>query len=206
MNEMLTVESIFSRGNNLLLRFSEEFGYVRAVTATVLSPDKDGIFLMIEQIEVFPNIKLGAEITLSYQTASGEEHIFGTYLIQKLIKESPILIVAQPKDVNFTSLRRFRRTDVNLPFEISVSGNKISGTVVNLSPCGLLASITSKQDLSVGQELTFELKFPTPPEPVQMSGHFVRSEIVGNNQTLAINFLNVTDEIREIIIDYTLYN
>ena len=119
MKELLTVESIFSQGSNLLLRFSEELGYIRAVTATVQKPEKDEIILMVEQLEVFPKIKLGTEITLSYQTFDGEEYVFGSYLIKKIIQESPILIIAQPKDVSFTSLRRFRRTNVNLPFEMN---------------------------------------------------------------------------------------
>jgi c-di-GMP-binding flagellar brake protein YcgR len=206
MKELLTVETIFSQGSNLLLRFSEELGYIRALTVTVQKPEKDEIILMIEPPEVFSKIKLGTEITLSYQTSDGEEYLFGSYLIKKIIQEAPILIIAQPKDVSFTSLRRYRRTNVKLPFEMTIKGTKVNGLVVNLSPCGLLASITPIQNLQLKEELTFELKFPTHPEPIQLIGQLVRSEIIGKNQKIALNFLNTTDETREIILAYTLYN
>ena len=205
MEEMLTVENIFRRGNNLLVQFLLEFGYFKKFNSTILNYEKDSILLMLEQVEILPKIKLGAEMTLSYQTPNGEEYVFGTYLIKNIIKQSPLLILAEPKNVSFVSLRRFRRKAVKLSLDIILKGNYIKCLITNLSPCGLLAEIntTPPPDLTVGQELAFILNFPS--QPVQLDGYIVRFEVTENGAIMALNFSNVTNQIREVIIDYILH-
>ena len=202
---MLTIESIFSPGNTLQINFSIELGSVKTYTVTVIALKEEGLYVATKEIELVNLIELGVEIMIFYEHTDGTKYIFGTYKIEHIVHESPVLILAKPWKVKYNLLRRYFRVDVDLPFYYSLDGNVHIGQIVDLSACGLLALVNQDPRFSIGSDLGFRLVLPSAGEPFPLKGHIARSKsLADNKQELGINFLDLPENVRSEISKYLL--
>jgi hypothetical protein len=157
------------------------------------------LFVATKEIEFVNLLELGAEITLTFVDTDGKKYLFGTYKIAHILHESPVLILAKPWKVNFALLRRHFRFNLELPFYYLLDGNVHIGQATDLSSCGLSAIVAPDPQLVLGSQLAFQVKFPNF-EPFQLKGELTRCDVIEDNKlAIALDFLNVTDQMRQEI-------
>ncbi len=224
MENILSVEKIFSPGNSIQIIFSEYIGNIKKFSATVTAFQDEGLYVATKEKELANLLEQGSEITIEYENEDGKKYFFGAYKIAHVSQEGPILILAKPWKanqkllrryfdnnvvlpwkVNVASLRRYFRVNVELPFYL-LDGNVHIGQIIDLSVGGLFVVLNPDAQFLLGSHLDFQLKLPDG-KPLQLQGEIVRTEIVENNKLgVGINFLNLSEEAREEITQYLLNN
>lgn len=205
-----TPEQVFKVGGIITIHFSNSIGRITDCTATiknVLKAKENKLFLEFEPWIVAEQIHEGSELTIGFQGADHKKHKFGTYVIEKKVGEEPLLILANPIAVDYTSFRRYIRADVDISCQCFFNGKTYEGKVVNLSGCGLYSVGGLNQELNEGVVLKFDFKIPGNSKSTQLKGRIVRVEYIGNpiKQGIAVDFDEFIDEyIRmEIVVFVT---
>lgn len=205
-----TPEQILKTGNTILIRFSNRIGQLTECNATIknlLKGKENKLFLEFERRNLTDQFHEGSELTIIFQGADRKTHIFGTYVIEKKVNETPLLILANPVKVDYTSFRRYIRADVDFPCHCFFHGNSYTGKITNLSGCGLFAVGAFNQELTVGTVLKYEFILPRNLKPTQIMGRIVRVEFLENpvKQGNAVDFDEFVDEYSrmEIVVYVT---
>lgn len=205
MENFLSVKSIFSPGNTLSLNFVDETSYLKTFFATVIDLKNNDLLLKIREEWLAPLLKPGTEITISYQAHEGKKYLFGSYLIKQVIGDSSPVVLLKPWKVDFTSLRRYYRKEVDLSFYYFLNNNTFTGQAVNLSACGLYGYMEHDPELTVGKQFLLQLLLPTLILPLQLQGEIVRVEIGDHKLGVAVNFQFISESMREEILNYLLH-
>jgi len=205
-----TPEQILKVGNTILIRFSNRIGQLTECNVTIknlLKGKENKLFLEFEQQDLMDQLHEGSELSISFQGADRKTHIFGTYVFEKKVTETPPLILANPVKVDYTSFRRYIRADVNLPCHCFFHGKSYEGKVINLSGCGLFAVGAITQELTIGTILKYEFILPKNLKPTQILGRIVRVDFLENpiKQGNAVDFDEFVDEYSrmEIVVFVT---
>ena len=205
MEHFLSVKNIFSPGNTLSLNFVDQTSYLKTFFATVVDLKNNDLLLKIREEWLISLLKPGTEITISYQVSEGKKYLFGSYLLKQIVAESSALVLLKPWKVDFSSLRRYYRREVDLPFYYFLNNDTFAGEAVNLSACGMFALVGYDPELSIGKQFAFQLHLPTCILPLQLKGEIVRVEITDHKLGIAVNFLHVSESMREEILNYLLH-
>lgn len=205
-----TPEQIFKVGNTITIHFSNSIGRITECNATiknVLKAKENKLFLEFEPWIVANQIHEGSELTIGFQSTDRKKHQFGTYVIEKKVGEGPLLILANPVTVDYTSFRRYIRADVDITCQCFFNGKNFTSKVINLSGCGLFSVSELNQDVKEGVILKFDFKIPGNSKAAQLMGRIVRTEFVGNpvKQGIAVDFDEFIDEYTrmEIVVFVT---
>jgi hypothetical protein len=205
-----TPEQVFRVGNKITIHFSNSIGRITECNATiknVLRAKENKLFLEFEPWIIPDQIHEGSELTLSFEGTDHKKHRFGSYVIEKKVGEGPLLILANPMAVDYTSFRRYIRADVDIACQCFFNGKSFENKVTNLSGCGLYALGLLNQEFKEGVNIKFDFKIPGNSKPTQLIGRVVRVEFVGNpvKQGIAVDFDEFVDEYTrmEIVVFVT---
>lgn len=205
-----TPEQVFKVGNIITIHFANSIGRISECNATiknVLKAKENKLFLEFEPWIVANQFHEGSELTLSFEGPDRKKHQFGTYVIEKKMGEGPLLILANPVEVDYTSFRRYIRADVDISCQCFFNGKSFENKIANLSGCGLYSIGALHQELKEEVVLKFDFKIPGNSKPTQLIGRIVRTEFIGNpvKQGIAVDFDEFVDEYTrmEIVVFVT---
>lgn len=210
MNTYQTPDQVFKVGNKITIHFSSKIGRVSECNATIkniLKAKENKLFLEFEPWILADQIHEGNELTISFEGTDRKKHQFGSYVIEKKVGEEPLIVLANPVAVDYTSFRRYIRADVDIPCQYFFNGKCFEAKVINLSGCGLYSLGGLNQELIEGVNVKFDFKIPGNSKPTQLLGRIVRLEFVGNpvKQGIAVDFNEFVDEYvrMEIVVFVT---
>jgi hypothetical protein len=228
LGNTLTIEQIFTPGNAVEIFFSQYIGNIKSISAEVKAFQKGNLYFTTGAEGTEDLLYAGAEVTLQYKSSENIKYLLGAYRITEVIREASILISAKPWESNSlqyryfapqvetpwkvyaTSLRRFFRVKVDLPFYYTLDEELTKiiqvGRIMDLSVGGLFAVVNPDPRLLLGSRFNFELHLPKVL-PLELRGEVVRSQTIENTKLgIALDFLNISEDNRDQIARYLTQN
>lgn len=206
MDQRELIERLFSPGSRVFIEYVDAQSKIN--NCSTLIESLEGIYLVL-YAPVVNNVPLvfceSQELTLRRLDVQEQEaYVTNVFVIDMLEDKIPLLICSKPQKIEKTSLRRFSRFGVMIPFEYSVNGG-ISGLgrINDLSLSGCYALID--QDLQVNKGVVLNLSLSIPDEAdLLLKGEVIRVDPLPDNGQigLAVYYHDITGAKKEVIYNY----
>ncbi len=206
MDQQELIDKIFSPGSRVILEYVDAQEMIKS--CSTLIEDLEGVYLVL-QTPVVESVAVvfreSQELTLRRLDDQKEEaYVSNVFVVDIRPGKIPLLVCSKPKKIEKTSLRRFSRFGVKLPFKYnSANGPSGSGYINDLSLSGCYALID--KDPQVDKSVILNLIVSIPDEAdLEIEGQIIRVDLLGERGKvgLAINYHGITETMKEVIYSY----
>ena len=207
MNQQELIDKIFSPGSRVMLEYVDDQKMIKS--CSTLIEDLEGVYLVL-QAPVVENVALvfreSQELTLRRLDAQKEEaYVTNVFVVDIRQGKIPMLVCSKPKKIDKTSLRRFSRFGVKLPFIYKNSANGLSGSgyINDLSLNGCYALTDKDPEVDKDVVLNLIVSFPDE-EDLDIDVQVIRVDLLRERGMvgLAINYHEISEAIKEFIYNY----
>lgn len=206
MDQQELIERLFSPGNRVYIEYVDAQNMI--INCSTLSEGLEGIYLVLHA-PVVNNVPLAfresQELTLRRLDAQEQEaYVTNVFVVDMRQDKISLLVCSKPQKIKKTSLRRFSRFGVILPFKYSgVEGISGLGSINDLSLSGCYALID--QDPQVGKGVILDLSVSIPDEAdLILKGEVIRVDPLPDNGRigLAVYYHDITEAKKEVIYNF----
>ncbi len=212
MSESL-LDTLFASGNKLLVEFVNDQNVMNSLQTKV--EDLEGEYLVL-QVPMVNNVPVSfcesQELTLwRLEKQNQQAYVTNVVVIDICQGENELLVCSKPVTIDRTSLRRFYRFDVDLPFRYRTQDNEIerSGRIKDLSLSGCYALINPDSQVDEGTLLELVVNMPGKGSELALNGNVARTDIPAEGEEyltgLAIDYQDLSDEERETLYYYYIF-
>lgn len=167
---------------------------------TIAAPYRRGMYLPPS-----PRRSLTARVT-----AGNCAYLFKSGLIRYITEPIPMWIITRPTEITKVQMRNFVRLDIVLDIHLELieekpaAENPVIATLTrDISAGGLRAVFT--RPVIAGTKVKITLPLPDDAAVIEAAGEIVRvipPDAVGDKQTVAIEFTNISEKTRGQIVKY----
>jgi len=206
MDQQELIERLFSPGNRVYIEYVDAQNIIN--NCSTLIEGLEGIYLVLHA-PVVNNVPLAfresQELTLRRLDAQKQEaYVTNVFVVDMRQDKISLLVCSKPQKIEQTSLRRFSRFGVMLPFKYSdVEGISGLGSINDLSLSGCYALIDQDPQVSKGVILDLSVSIPDE-EDLILKGEVIRVDPLPDNGQigLAIYYHDITEAKKESIYNY----
>ncbi len=212
MNESL-LDTLFASGNKILIEYVNDQNVMNSLQTKVEDLEGEYLILQVPMVNNIPvSFRESQELTL-WRLEKQNQHAYVTNVVVIDIcqGENELLICSKPVKIVRTSLRRFSRFDIDLPFRYRTKDNEIerSGRIKDLSLNGCYALINPDSQVEKGTLLEFIVVVPGKGSELVLNGKVTRTDIPAKGEEyltgLAIDYQDLLDEDRETLYYYYIF-
>ncbi len=194
MEENKLIEKLFAPGNKILVEFADDQKAIKSYQTTV--EDLEGAYLVL-QAPLTNNVPVkfreSQELTLRQVDKQKQEaYVTNVFVIDVRQSKVPLLVCSKPIKIDKTSLRRFSRFGVNLPFKYKSDKHETArhGRINDLSLSGCYALIEADPLVKAGTVLEFTVSMPGEGSVLTLSGRVIRTDqpVEGGDDLTGIAF------------------
>ncbi len=205
MTQAEMIEKVFPPGCRVTLEYVDDHGSVKKSSSHL--EDLEGTYLVLHApiIDNSPvSFRESQELTLRrIDDHKKEAYVTNVFVIEVRQGKTPLLVCSKPKKINKTSLRRFSRFAVDLPFKYRAGELKGSGRVNDFSLTGCYALTELQPGIKEGLVLNLSISLPGEPDII-VKGKIIRADSISEKGMvgLAIDYQDLTDNVMETIYNY----
>lgn len=212
MNECL-LDTLFTSGNKLLVEFVNDKNALKSLQTTVEDLEGEYLVLNTPVVNNAPvSFRESQELTLlRLEKQNQQAYVTNVVVIDICQGENELLVCSKPVKIEKTSLRRFARFDVDLPFRYKTKDNEIerSGRIKDLSLSGCYALINPDSQVEKGTLLEFIVAIPGKGSELVLNGNVTRTDNPAKGEQyltgLAIDYQDLLDDDRETLYYYYIF-
>ena len=204
------LEKAFAPGSMIVLEYIDAQGMMKKSGSRVEDLEASFIILQAPRLNNFQLVfHESQELTLRRLDGEHKEAYMTTVFVIDVRKgEQSVLVCSKPKRIDRSSLRRYSRFNVNMPFKYIVDGQvkEQSGTIRDLSLSGCYALIDPVLAVSEGSSMQLSLAIPGEEKELSLQGKIARVDDPDRNDRdkagLAVDYYDLTDPILETLYGY----
>ncbi len=204
------IEKLFAPGKKVLIECVDS--QMNANSYQTLVEDLEGAYIVLHTPTINGksiSFQESQELTLRcLDQQKQESYVTNVFVIDVRQDKTPLLVCSKPKKINKTSLRRFTRFDVNLPFNYKVQKDdlNLTGRVNDLSLSGCYALVNPDDRLKDGSVLELIIAMPGEGSALNLKARVIRKDEPIKNEKplvgLALDFEDLASSERETLYYY----
>lgn len=205
MTEADYIMNIFPPGSRITLEYAINQGSIKKATSRI--EDLEGTYLVI-QAPVVDNapasFRESQELTLRrIDDLKKEAYVTNVFVIEIRQGKTPLLVCSKPQKIDKTSLRRFSRFAVDIPFKYRFGEARGSGRLHDFSLTGCYALINPEPLLEEGSVLNLSISLPGEPDVI-VKGKIIRTDKLPEKGKigLAIDYQDLSENVKDTIYNY----
>lgn len=202
----MEIDNLFQPGSTIQVEFSNDDGLKYSFPTCVIRSLKSQPLKLVtlKKDSYIDQLKPGTDVNIiCHNEVDKHDYVFATEFLNLKPYNLPIIELARPMKIQYSSRRRHFRCDVNLPFIYFDNHKKeFHGSVTNLSVGGLLAAVSPDYQLTTGKLIEGQIILPNVNKPIQISGHIARIDQAERYNNIGICFSYVTKEQQDHITRY----
>lgn len=210
MVEKGLLEKVFAPGSSVMIEYVNLRGLLKNCSTRVEDLEESYLILRAPYVKGHPErFHESQELTLRRLDGEHKEaYVTSVFVIDVRQGETPMLVCSKPKKINLTSLRRFSRFSVNMPFSyiFSNQGKERSGTIRDLSLGGCYVLIDPEPDLEEGTAMQLLVTIPGDGKALSLKGRVLRIDNLSEGDQgpvgIAVDYYQLTDEMLEKLYGY----
>jgi len=210
MLEKGLLEKVFAPGSSVMIEYVNLRGLLKNCSTRVEDLEESYLILRAPYVKGHPErFHESQELTLRRLDGEHKEaYVTSVFVIDVRQGETPMLVCSKPKKINKTSLRRFSRFSVNMPFSYIFpnQSKEHSGTIRDLSLGGCYALINPEPGLKEGAAMQLLITIPGDGKALSLKGRVLRiynlSEGDQGPVGIAVDYYLLTDEMLEKLYGY----
>lgn len=210
MGEEGLLQKAFAPGSIIMLEYIDAQGLLKNSDTMVEDLEESYIILQAPYSNNLPLFfQESQELTLRRLDGEHKEaYVTSVFVIDIRKDEQPVLVCSKPKRIEKSSLRRYSRFNVNMPFNYSIPGQvqEQSGMIRDLSLSGCYVLIEPDHPVSAGSTMQLSLEIPGEEEELSVKGRVIRIDDLGeadqNRVGLAVGYYELTDPILGSLYNY----
>ena len=212
MDESL-LDTLFASGNKLFVEFVNDQNTLNSLQTTVEDLEGEYLVLKTPVVKDAPvSFRESQELTLwCLEKHNQQAYVTNVVVIDVCQGDNELLVCSKPVKIDKTSLRRFSRFDVNLPFRYKVKDNEVerSGRIKDISISGCYALINPDPQVEKGTLLEFIVAVPGKSSELVLNVNVIRIDIPAKGEQyltgLAIDYQDLLDDDRETLYYYYIF-
>lgn len=207
MQDMEMIEKVFAPGKKVLVECIDNQMNVNNYQTIV--EDLEGAYLVLQApiINGKPvSFQESQELTLRrIEQQEQEAYVTNVFVIDVRQDKIPLLVCSKPKKIDRTSLRRFTRFGVNLPFTYKLEKDdlNLTGRINDLSLSGCYALVNPDDRLKAGSVLEIIIAMPGEGSALNIKARVIRVDDPAENEEsltgLALDYESLSDLERETL-------
>ncbi|MGM0689338.1 MAG: flagellar brake protein [Bacillota bacterium] len=210
MGENGLLETVFAPGSSIMIEYVNLRGLPKNCSTRVEDLEESYLILRAPYVKGHPErFHESQELTLRrLDSEQKEAYVTSVFVIDVRQGETPMLVCSKPKKINKTSLRRFSRFSVNMPFSYIFpnQSKEHSGTIRDLSLGGCYALINPAPGLKEGAAMQLLITIPGDGKALSLKGRVLRIDNLSEGDKgpvgIAVDYYLLTDEMLEKLYGY----
>jgi len=206
MTQRELIESLFSPGSRVIIEYVDEQGAVSNSSTRVEDLESSYLVLQVPVIggNLQPGFRESQELTVRrLDDLKKTAYVTNVFVIDIRQDKIPLLVCSKPQKISKTSLRRFARFGIDLPFYYRNQKTTGSGRLKDLSLSGCYVLIDPDSEVNEGVLLRLAISIPGEFDIV-VEGRVIRADQLAESGKigLAVDYQNITEAVKEAIYNY----
>ncbi len=210
MGEKGLLEKVFAPVSSIMIEYVDPRGVLKNCSTRVEDLEESYIILRAPYVKGHPERFFESqELTLRrLDSEQKEAYVTNVFVIDVRQGETPMLVCSKPKKINKTSLRRFSRFSVNMPFTYIYpkQGQERTGDICDLSLGGCYALIDPEPELKEGTAMQLLIDIQGDGNMLSLKGRVLRIDELDEGDKgrigIAVDYYQLTDEMLEKLYGY----
>ncbi len=205
MENGLIIEEVFAPGSKVVVEYIDPKGLIKNHITKI--EELEGLYIILQTpiVKDLPvPFRESQELTLRrLDSQKDEAYVTNVFVIDIKQGRIPLLVCSKPHKIDRTSLRRFARFGVDLPLKCTPAAKMEKCSVRDISLSGCYIKASAESGISGDRDINLIITLPGEGE-LAVKGKIIREDPPDNDHEigLAIEFINVTDSIREALYSY----